>query len=156
MTKINIRILIICIFALSIIAMHGQNADSKSKLKFVDGPAKAQLGSIGRVDVPPAYRFLDGNSTRALMKAGGEPVSGQELGLLSPTNEDWSVLFEFSGVGYVKDDEKDKLDADKLLASIKRGTAEANKARQRNGNPPLEIVGWVQTPRYAPATHTLE
>ena len=60
------------------------------------------------------------------------------------------MLFEFSDVGYVKDDEKDKLDADKLLASIKRGTAEANKERVRAGNPPLEIVGWEVPPSTMP------
>ena len=56
-----------------------------------------------------------------------EQTSGQEVGLLVTTNEEFSVFFEFSASGYVKDDDKDKLDADKLLASIKRGTAEQNR-----------------------------
>jgi uncharacterized membrane-anchored protein len=131
-------------------------AKSDSKLNFLEGPAKAQLEGVGRVDVPVGYTFLDGKTTRALMKAHGEPTSGQELGLLSPTNEDWSVIFEFNDIGYVKDDDKDKLDADKLLASIKRGTAAANKERVRAGNPPLEIIGWEVPPRYDETTHNLE
>ena len=59
-------------------------------------------------------------------------------------------------MGYVKDDEKDKLNADKLLASIKRGTAEANKERVAAGNPPLEVVGWEVPPKYDETTHNLE
>src|SRR5512137_772429 len=81
----------------------------KPDLNVIKGPAKAQLGSIAQIEVPSGYVFLDGKSTRALMKAAGEPTSGQELGFLRPTNAHWSVIFEFSDIGYVKDDEKDKL-----------------------------------------------
>ena len=126
------------------------------KLKSLDGPAKARLEGVAQIDVPVGYTFLDGKTTRSLMKAMGEPTTGQELGLLSPTNEDWSIIFEFNDVGYVKDDDKDKLDAGKLLESIKRGTAEANKQRIKAGNPPLEIIGWEVPPRYDPETHNLE
>lgn len=143
-------------FQLGTVSAHAQSSSSKSKLNILQGPAKAKLESVAQVDVPEGYRFLDGKSTRALMKAEGEPVSGEELGLLMPTNGDFSVMFEFSKVGYVKDDEKDQLNPDKLLDAIKRGTAEGNKERARHGNPPLEIVGWEQPPKYDPATHNLE
>ncbi len=91
-----------------------------------------------------------------MLKAEGEPVSGGELGMVAPTNEDYTVIFQFSEVGYVKDDDKDNLNADKLLASIKRGTAEANKERERAGRPPIEVVGWEFPPKYDPTTHNLE
>ena len=68
----------------------------------------------------------------------------------------WSVIFEFNDVGFVKDDEKDKLDADKLLASIKAGTEAANEERKKMGNAPLLIVGWEQPPKYNDQTHNLE
>jgi len=138
------------------VSLHAQNADSKSKTKFVEGPAKAQLERVGDLDVPAGYRFLDGKTTRALMKAGGEPVSGQEVGLLMPTNDDFSVMFEFNDSGYVKDEDKDKLDPDKLLSSIKRGNDEANKERRRNGIAPVEVVGWEIPPKYDETTHNLQ
>lgn len=138
------------------ISAEAASPGTKPDLNVLKGPAKAEMEKIAQIDVPSGYVFLDGKSTRALLKAGGEPVTGRELGLLKATNEHWTVLFEFSDVGYVKDDDKDKLDADKLLDSIKRGTAEANKERVRNGNPPLEIVGWEQPPKYNDATHNLE
>ena len=128
----------------------------KSDIHVVHGPAQVSLEKIGQINLPVGYNFVDGKTTRALMKAGGEPVSGQEMGLIASTNDHWSVIFEFSDLGYVKDDDKDKLDADKLLDSIKRGTAEANKERVKNGNAPLEIVGWEVPPKYDETTHNLE
>jgi uncharacterized membrane-anchored protein len=131
-------------------------AATQSKFNRLSGPAKAQLEGRGQIDVPQGYVFFDGKTTRAMLKAGGEPTSGSELGWLMPTNREWSVIFEFDEIGFVKDAEKEKLEPDKLLDSIKRGTAEANKERARNGNAPLEIVGWEVPPRYDPATHNLE
>ena len=90
------------------------------------------------------------------MTEAGEPTSGNELGLLRPTNHSWSVIFEFDPKGYVKDDDKNSLDANKILSEIKAANAEANKERVRNGNAPLEVVGWEQPPKYDEATHNLE
>jgi uncharacterized membrane-anchored protein len=129
---------------------------SSQKPKGIIGPGKGAMLDVGQIDVPVGYEFYDGKATRAFMKAVGEPVSGQEVGLLMPTNGDFTVFFEFNSIGYVKDDDKDKLDADKLLDSIKRGTEEGNKERVKAGNPPLEIIGWDMPPRYDEKTHNLE
>jgi uncharacterized membrane-anchored protein len=145
-----------CSVGLAIMPGYAQKPDAGAKPGMVRGPAKAQLETVAQIDVPAGYMFIDGKGTRALLKSKGEPTTGQEVGLLVSTNEDWSVFFEFSDVGYVKDDEKDKLDPDKLLAAIKRGTAEANKERAKAGNPPLEIVGWEAPPKYNSETHNLE
>jgi len=141
---------------LVIFSASGADSSRKSKLNVLEGPAKAQIDSYAQIEVPNGYVFYDGKTTRAMMKRSGEPVSGREVGLISPTNDEFSVFFEFDDVGYVKDDEKDKLNADKLLASIKRGNDAANKERIRNGNSPLEIVGWEQPPKYDETTHNLE
>ncbi len=154
-TSITICLVLVNLY-FGIGSIHGAQKDGSKGINSLEGPAKAQLEKIAQIDVPVGYTFLDGKTTRGLMKAMGEPTSGQELGLLSPTNEDWSVIFEFNQVGYIKDDDKDKLDPDKLLASIKSGTAQQNKERVKAGNAPLEIVGWEVPPRYDPETHNLE
>src|SRR5438045_3685717 len=141
-----------CAFLLAVPSAWAQKP-SVAKPDVLKGPAKARLENVAQIDVPAGYVFIDGKGTRALMKSKGEPTSGREVGLLVATNEHWSVFFEFSDIGYVKDDEKDKLDANKILDSIKRGTAEANKERQRAGNPPLEIVGWEVPPKYDATSH---
>jgi uncharacterized membrane-anchored protein len=138
------------------LGMRANAQEAKSKLDVIRGPAQANLGGHANIEVPEGYVFLDGSTYRKLLKAQGEPVSGDEAGWLKPTNAQWAVVFHFSDVGYVKDDDKDQLDADKLLASIKRGTAEANKIRQKSGNPPIEVVGWDVRPKYDETTHNLE
>jgi uncharacterized membrane-anchored protein len=55
---------------------------------------------------------------------------------------------EWEGVGYVKDDEADKLDAKEILESIREGTEEGNKFRAEKGLPPVSVVGWDEPPRY--------
>lgn len=143
-----------CLLVMGTWALQAQSA--KPKLNFVKGPAKASLGSSAKIDIPAGYFFLDGKDYRTLLKAQGEPASGGELGLLAPTNDEFSVIFQFSDVGYVKDDDKNNLNADKLLASIKRGTAEANKQREQAGRAPIEVVGWEFPPKYDSETHNLE
>ncbi len=126
------------------------------KLNVTHGPAKVSLEKVGQLDVPVGYDFMDGKSLRALLRAEGEPVEGNEYGSLSPTNESWAVMFRYDDVGYVKDDDKDKLDPDKLLDSIRKGTAAANRERTKNGLAALEVVGWEQPPHYNSETHNLE
>jgi uncharacterized membrane-anchored protein len=151
----NSLLLAACGLALAASSLCAQSSRS-NKLEVLKGPATAKLGAVAQIELPVGFSFVDGKTTRALMKASGEPTSGHELGLLMPTNADWSVIFEFSDIGYVKDDDKDKLDAEKLLKAIKAGTEAANKQRERAGNPPLIIVGWEQPPKYDERTHNLE
>jgi uncharacterized membrane-anchored protein len=155
MSNSKSKSLLAAILALAVFPLGSQPA-GKAKATVLRGPATASLEGIAKVDVPAGFVFLDGKTTRAMMKSSGEPTSGREYGALMPTNSAWEVMFEYDDVGFVKDDEKDKLDADKLLNAIKRGTAEANKERVRMGNSPLEIAGWEMPPRYDAATHNLE
>ncbi len=120
------------------------------------GPATASMQNIAKINVPSGFVFLDGDQTRAMMRSYGEPVSGQEVGMMVPTNSDWSVFFDYADVGFVKDEDKDDLDAAKLLKAIRRGTEAGNEERRRNGVPPLNLIGWEQEPRYDDTTHNLE
>jgi uncharacterized membrane-anchored protein len=120
------------------------------------GPGKADLKDTAEVALPAGYRFAHAADTQRLLKASGEPVSGHELGLLVPEQGHWSVFFIFSADGYVKDDDKDKLDADKLLKSIIQGNDYANEERKKAGVTPLKILGWEKPPSYDAATHNLE
>ncbi len=149
-------IVVICGLALAALPLRAQDTSPKAKLNVLEGPTKASLGTVAEIQVPAGYHFLDGNGTRTLLKASGEPVSGKELGWLRPTNAHWSVIFEFDDTGYVKDDDKNKLDADKLLRSIIKGNDAANAERKRMGQPTIEVVGWETPPHYDETTHNLE
>jgi uncharacterized membrane-anchored protein len=154
MSKITLVSLAIGCAVLTAFPLGAQN--SKRKMGAVEGPAKVQLKDVAQIEVPVGFSFIDGNTYRALKKKAGEPVSGNEMGLLASTNDDWAVVFRFTDSGYVKDDDKNNLNADKLLESIKLGTAEANKERAKNGLATIEVVGWEQPPKYDETTHNLE
>lgn len=156
--------LLISVFTLVLAAGPTRAADQEptketsllSRIQWTKGPGKGDLKSIAEVTVPEGFMFTGGKGTRQLMEAMGNPTSGSELGFLAPTSLVWFVVFDYSDVGYVKDDDKDKLDADKLLKSIKQGTEEANKYREKMGASALHITGWEIPPRYNEQTHNLE
>jgi uncharacterized membrane-anchored protein len=127
-----------------------------NRVQWTKGPGKVSIGSYANIQIPEGFQFTAGDGTRKLLEAMGNPTSGSELGFLAPTNVGWFVVFRFSDVGYVKDDDKDKLNADKLLKSIKQGTEESNKMREKMGASPMKIVGWEYPPKYNESTHNLE
>jgi uncharacterized membrane-anchored protein len=114
------------------------------------------LGGIAQIDVPGGYRFTGTDGTVKLMEAFGNLTSGSELGYISPLDMKWFAVFEFDDVGYVKDDEKDKLDADKILEQLQQGQEAANKELTKRGMPTLTVLGWQTPPFYNPQTNNLE
>jgi uncharacterized membrane-anchored protein len=120
------------------------------------GPTQADIGRVAAIKVPEKHRFTGAVGTRQLMERMGNPTSGQELGLLAPDEDDWFVVFEFSDSGHVKDNEKDKLDADAILKAIREGNEASNEERKRRGWATIDVVGWSVPPRYDEATHNLE
>lgn len=126
------------------------------KVAWQHGPSLAKIDKWAEIRVPASYVFANGSDTRLLMEAMGNPATNTEVGFLSPDTLEWMVVFEFDEVGYIKDDEKDSLDADAILASIRRGTEESNKERKAKGFSALHVVGWDIKPRYNEITHNLE
>lgn len=120
------------------------------------GPGVAALGEHAEIRIPEDYQFTGPEGTKRLLEVMENPTSGRELGFLAPTDGDWFVVFKFDEIGYVKDDEKDKLDADAILKSIREGTERANEERRKRGWATVEVVGWEVSPRYDTETHNLE
>jgi len=114
------------------------------------------LGGMATLSVPSGYRFTGAAGTLKLMEAYGNLTNGSELGYISPLDMDWFAVFEFQDSGYVKDDEKNKLDADNILKQLKEGQLEANKELSKRGMPTLEVLGWQTPPFYNPQTNNLE
>jgi uncharacterized membrane-anchored protein len=130
-----------------------------SDIDWVEGPSLGQLGDIAQIKIPEGYRFAGREGVRRFMELTQNPVSGDELGVLispgGPDDDTWFVIFEFNPIGYVKDDEKGKLDADALLTSLKSGNERGNEERRKRGWSTLDLVGWSTPPRYDPVTNNL-
>ncbi len=143
-------------FGLTSARLFAADSDKTLDIKWTEGPVTFSLKDIAEIKVAAGYRIADGKNTRTLLQAMGNPTSGTELGLLTTTNMGWFVVFRFNASGYVKDDDKDKLDPAGMLQSIREGTEQSNKEREKMGAAPMTIIGWEQAPKYNPETHNLE
>ncbi|MBX7211828.1 MAG: DUF2167 domain-containing protein [Verrucomicrobiaceae bacterium] len=115
-----------------------------------------RLGSKADVGVPKGWRFTGPSGTQTLLKMYDNVPSRSELGMLTTEGLGPWVIFEFDDVGFVKDDEKDSLNASELLKTLREGQDAANEERRKMGIPELELVGWAVPPRYNEQTHNLE
>ena len=116
-----------------------------------------KIGNLGEIAIPPGYRFTDGNGASKMLEFYGNPPSDRYLGMLATENfEEHSIIFEFDDVGYVKDDEKDNLDADALLETMQEAQEAGNERRKEMGLDELEITGWAVPPRFNDITKNLE
>jgi uncharacterized membrane-anchored protein len=130
----------------------------EQKINWTPGPTTAHMGDgLASINVPEGYLFADRAETQKIMKMTGNPLTDQEIGLIAPADEakNWFLVFEYKDVGYVKDDDKDDIDADAILDSIREGTEAANEERKEMGVDPVEIVGWFEKPHYDVKSHNL-
>lgn len=138
---------------------------AKPKIDWIDGPVTARLGDVAEIKVPEGYRFTGKEGTRKFLELTQNPPGGNELGTIIPitkkdsdsgdSNDFWFVIFEFNNVGYIKDDDRDKLNPDALLKSIKDNTEESNSERAKRGWAPYHVVSWYKPPFYDTSTNNL-
>ncbi|MDE0835627.1 MAG: DUF2167 domain-containing protein [Akkermansiaceae bacterium] len=136
-------------------AAQKQHEDFISSLSWQTSGTVA-LDGRATLEVPPSHRFLGKGDASKLMDYYGNLTDGSELGFISPDNMEWFAVFEFSDVGYVKDDEKDKLDADEILTQLKEGQEAANEELSRRGMSTMQVLGWHTPPFYNTKTNNLE
>lgn len=110
------------------------------------GPTTVKLGNKATLNVPDGYAFLDPAGSRSLNEILQNPPSDDDEYTLAPKSLDWIAFFSYEDIGYVKDDEK--LDADAILDSYRKGTEESNKERKSRGWDELNILGWSAKPEY--------
>src|SRR5512138_2998147 len=129
-------------------AVRAEDAPEEApKIAWTPGPATVAIGdALAEVRLPEALAFAGAADTRKLLERMGNQTDGSEMGLIVPKadGQDWFIVFEWNDVGYVKDDEKDAIDADALLASLREGTEASNEWRKERGLPALHVVGWSQ------------
>ncbi len=131
-----------------------------STLQFQEGQINLGNG-IATLHVPAGFRYLDGaDAQKVIVQLWGNPPQEQPLGLLmtnaSPlSRESWAVVITYNGDGYVKDDDAGKINYDQLLKEMKKGVADANSERTKQGYPAMELVGWAEPPRYDSSSHKL-
>ncbi len=123
-------------------------------VKTTDGPASVALGKIAEYKLTEHQHFVGADSLERFYELTENSFGGNELGVVID-DSGYMLFFEFADVGYVKDDEKDKLDGDKLMASMREGQEAANEHRRDQGWDEMKIQGWAAAPHYDEKTHNL-
>lgn len=124
-----------------------------AKLAWQFGPGEGVIGSKAKIQIPPGYAFLNAVETKKFNELTQNISSGEEY-VIGPSSLSWFAVFQFNGVGYVKDDEK--VDPDAILQAVKRGTEQANEERRKRGWQTMTIQGWRFLPQYDMQTKLLE
>lgn len=128
------------------------------QVKWFEGPGVMDIGdSVAQIDLDEKYLYANAPDTRKLMEYIGNPTSKNEVGLIMSKDQSqgWFLLFSHYPIGYIKDEDKDSIDAEALLASIRKGTERANKIRKKKNYPTLDVVGWYEEPHYDERTNNL-
>ena len=136
----------------AVAAESGQDARSEmQKLPWQVGPATGDVGSRSKIAIPDGARLLpESSGGKFLELTGNLPETGDTVLI----RDHWWATLSFEESGYVKDDEK--LDADELLASLRKNDEASNQERTRRGMATLTIDGWIVPPHYDPTTKYLE
>lgn len=144
----------LCLFVAPASAQEEQQNNPINRLPWEVGPVVGKIGTRATIDVPEGYAFLGVEGTRALNQLLENPPDSREIYTLAPQDLSWVGFFSFENMGYVKDDEK--VDADDVLESVRKGTEQGNEERRSRGWETLRIIGWSFKPQYDTQLKALE
>ena len=121
------------------------------------GPVTVTLRDQAKLNLPEGFGFIPQKQAGELMSAMGNRTGDNLLGLIVPLGVParWLVVASYNPSGYIKDDDAQHWDADKLLQSLKDGTEAANAERAKVGVPALKVTRWIEPPAYTADTHRL-
>jgi uncharacterized membrane-anchored protein len=133
-----------------------QFAKEFKSIEWTHGPAKVGIADHAEIQIPEGFAYTSSRGAQKLLELWQNPTNGNELGIVADKDLEITILFEFSDIGYVKDADKEKLDATSILNDIKEGNDNSNEARKERGWPPIRIIGWHTAPFYNKETNNLE
>ena len=123
----------------------------------VGGPSDIKLVDQAVLKLPAGLTYIPNAEAGRLLAAMGNRVGDGLLGMVLSQKPDsnWFIVMRFAKSGYIKDDDAKEWNVDELLAGLKQGTEEGNKERRARGIDEIEIVGWVEAPKYDASAHRL-
>ena len=115
------------------------------------GPVDVPLADQAVLHLPAAEVFVPQPQADKLLNSFGNPGSDPEmLGLILPRDPraTWAMPVRFHKSGFIKDDDARTWDAAAMLRSLRVGTEEQNRDREKAGVPSLDVTGWSEPPQY--------
>ena len=126
----------------------------RAGVKLQAGPATVPLGKAAELKLPEGYHFVGPDSLDRFYELTQNMRSGSEVGVVLAPG--YMLYFDYAEIGYVKDEDKDKLDAEKLMKAMTEGQEEANAERKRRGWDEVRLKGWATAPHYDVKTNHLK
>lgn len=161
MKKIHLMTLAALLLSQLLVAQTEDEKTIKVFLDSIQNSYKFQTGKVSLGDnlatlmVPQGWRYLDGKqSDQVLSDLWGNPPGDHSMGMLFPESlgpidsNAYAFNITWEDMGYVKDDDADKINYNDLLKEIQKDATEANKTREKEGYDPITIVGWASDPFY--------
>ena len=146
-----------CAFAKEKPKPENESADSTEiMVEDIEKTLKYQTGDIvigdnlAKLKVPAGFRFLDAPQAKYIIyDVWGNPKNESEnlYGLIVPEKigvteaGSWAFVIEYDDMGFVKDDDADKINYDDLMKEMNEGEAEANAERAKMGFSAVHISG---------------
>lgn len=123
-------------------------------MKYETGIIKLSNG-FANLNVPEGFKYLNAEqSNYILTDLWGNPPQTGILGMLFPKNggpyadSSYAFVITYDEMGYVKDDDADKINYDDMLKEMQKEEVEENKQRSAQGYTPIHMVGWATKPYY--------
>ncbi|MBV7529668.1 DUF2167 domain-containing protein [Chitinophaga sp. sic0106] len=114
-------------------------------------------GGKAEIKIPAGFKFLNAEQSKyVLTKLWGNPEANaaNTLGMIFPEKSDpfsdssYAFIVEFEDIGYVKDDDAEKIDYDEMLKTMQKEEKGENEERAKAGYAAIHFVGWAQKPFY--------
>jgi len=129
--------------------------DSVNKaMKYQSGVIKFPNG-IAQLNIPAGFKYLNAEQSNFILTdVWGNPPRQDVLGMLFPEasgpygDSSYAFIITYKAIGYVKDEDADKIDYDEMLKDMQKEEKEVNIERKKNGYSTIHIVGWAQKPFY--------
>jgi uncharacterized membrane-anchored protein len=131
-----------------------EEALKQAGVKLQAGPATVPLGKVAELKLPEGYHFVGQDSLDRFYELTQNMRSGSEVGVVIAPG--YMLYFDYAETGYVKDEDKDKLDAGKLMKSMTENESESNEARKKRGWDEMKLKGWATAPHYDSKTNNLK
>src|ERR1044072_4387390 len=122
--------------------------DSVNKaMKYQTGTVKLPNG-VAQLNVPKGFKYLNAEQSQYVIHdLWGNPARTDVIGMLFPetggpyADSNYAFIISYDAMGYVKDEDADKIDYEEMLKNMKSAEKEANMERLKQGYPSIHIVG---------------
>ncbi len=129
--------------------------DSVNKaMKYETGVIKLPDGTV-QLTIPQGFKYLNAEQSRfVITDLWGNPPNSTILGMIFPeeggplADSSFAFVITYDPIGYVKDEDADKIDYNQMLKDIQKDEIQENLERQKQGYSPIHMIGWAQKPYY--------